>query len=295
MRDKFRLLYNKHYKKLFIVPILLVILGLGFLTFTYQQTGDIVQKDVSLSGGITATIYTLSDAESLEVFLNSEFPGKDITVRELKEFGAEDQIGIILEIADVKSEDLETALESYLGFDLNSDNYSMELVGSSLGESFYKQMMTAILLAFLFMGIVVLITFRTIIPSFAVVFAAFSDIVMTLTVLNIFDIRLSTAGVAALLLLIGYSIDTDILMTTRVLKRHEIGTAYDRIIDSMKTGLTMSGTTFVALFIGYFLATSLVLKQMFLIICIGLVFDVLFTYLMNAGILVWYVKRGQHR
>jgi len=294
MRDKFRILYNQHYKKLFVIPLLLVLVALIFLGITYQQTGDIVPKDVSLSGGITATIYTQADIDALETFLNTEFIGKDITLRQLKEFGANEQIGLIVEIAEVEPDVLKTALESHLGIELNLENYSMELVGSSLGESFYRQMVTAMILAFLFMGIVVLITFRTIIPSIAVVFAAFADITMTLMVLNIFDIRLSTAGVAALLLLIGYSIDTDILMTTRVLRRKEIGSVYDRIIDSMKTGLTMTGTTFVALLIGYFLATSLVLKQMFLIICIGLTFDVLFTYLMNAGILMWYVKR-RHR
>ncbi|MFH1455903.1 MAG: protein translocase subunit SecF [archaeon] len=293
MREKFRKLYNQHYKKLFIIPLLLVLVALIFLGITYQQTGEIVPKDVSLSGGITATIYTQADIDALETFLNTEFAGKDTNLRQLKEFGANEQIGLIIEIGDVEPDILKTALESYLGIELNSENYSMELVGSSLGKSFYRQMVTAMILAFIFMGIVVLITFRTIIPSIAVVFAAFADITMTLMVLNIFDIRLSTAGVAALLLLIGYSIDTDILMTTRVLRRKELGAAYDRIIDSMKTGLTMTGTTFVALFIGYFLATSLVLKQMFLIICIGLTFDVIFTYLMNAGILMWYVKRGQ--
>ena len=58
-------------------------------------------------------------------------------------------------------------------------------------------------------------------PAFAVMFSAFADIVMTLAVVNLVGIKLSTAGIVAFLMIIGYSVDTDILLTTRLLKRKE--------------------------------------------------------------------------
>jgi preprotein translocase subunit SecF len=115
-------------------------------------------------------------------------------------------------------------------------------------------------------------------------------LVCTIAVLSLLNVQLSTAGIAAILLLIGYSIDTDILLTTKLLKRTE-GSIFDRLYASAKTGLTMTGTTLAALAIGYIVATSLVLQQMFLVIIIGLLFDVIFTYSMNAGLLVWYLKK----
>ena len=42
-------------------------------------------------------------------------------------------------------------------------------------------------------------------------------------------------GIAAFLLLIGYSIDSDILLTTKVLKRR-MGTLFERVKSAMKTG-----------------------------------------------------------
>ena len=69
------------------------------------------------------------------------------------------------------------------------------------------------------MGLVVFIYFRTLVPSLAVILAAFSDIVVTLAIFNLTGEKLSTAGVAAFLMLIGYSVDTDILLNTRVLKK----------------------------------------------------------------------------
>ncbi|MBT3985815.1 MMPL family transporter [archaeon] len=290
MKEKFREFYLKNYKKLFIIPIIILIIALITLGVQYAQTGDIIEKDVSLKGGITATIYTSEEFPDLESQLQDTFPGKDLIVRDISKFGSDELLGISIEISDVEQEELREAIETLTGITLDSDNFSIEIVGSSLGENFYKQMMIAILLAFLFMAIVVFITFRMWIPSLAVVFAAFADLSITMAILNLANIRLSTAGIAALLLLIGYSIDTDILLTTRILKKRE-GTIFEGIMSSMKTGLTMSITTIVALSVGYLVATSLVLKQMFLIIIIGLLVDIIITYCMNAGLLVWYAKR----
>ena len=253
------------------------------------NTGDLIDKDVSLKGGTTLTVYGDYDIEGLQSSLLSEFPEGDVNVRVLSEFASDTTIGFVIEVSDISDGELLDSVESYLGSELDSDNYSIEIVGSALGESFYKQMMIALVLAFLFMGIVVLITFRTFIPSLAVIGAAFADITITLAILVIFNVKLSTSGIAALLLLIGYSIDTDILLTTKILKRNE-GRVIDRLFSAMKTGLTMTGTTLAALTLAYIVTTSLVLKQMFLIIIIGLFVDVVYTYAMNAGVLVWYAK-----
>jgi preprotein translocase subunit SecF len=290
MRDKVRGLYYSHYKKLFFIPILLVIIGLAILAYNVHTTGDIIQKDVSLTGGTTATITTALEFDNLENDLIGKFPDGDFFVRELNEFGTDRQVGVVVEVSNVEPDELKLALAEVTGLVLDEENYSVEFVGSSLGESFYRQMAVAILLAFLFMGLVVFVTFRMPLPSFIVVFAAFADMVCTLAFLSLFNVKISTSGIAAILLLIGYSIDTDILLTTKILKRRE-GSLFERLFESAKTGLTMTATTVVALTIAYFVSTSLVLKQMFLIIVVGLLFDVIMTYAMNAGLLIWYAKR----
>ncbi len=258
------------------------------------NTGDLIDKDVSLKGGTTLSVYGDYTIEELEDHLLSEFPEGDVNVRVLSEFASDVTIGFVVEASDIDDGELLDSVEDYLDAELTSEDYSIEIVGSALGESFYKQMMIALVLAFLFMGLVVLITFRTFIPSLAVIGAAFADITITLAILVLFNVKLSTSGIAALLLLIGYSIDTDILLTTKLLKRQE-GRIIDRLFTAMKTGLTMTATTLAALTLAYIVTTSLVLKQMFLIIIIGLVIDVVYTYAMNAGVLVWYAKRRKTR
>ena len=102
--------------------------------------------------------------------------------------------------------------------------------------------------------------------------------------------RLSTAGIAAFLMLIGYSVDTDILLSTRVLKRKE-GTEMERIYGAMKTGITMSVTTLTAVSMALIFTQSEIIKQIMIILLIGLLVDLINTWIQNVGILRLYLER----
>lgn len=285
--------YMKHYLKLFAIPMLLLLAGAFVVYNTYSKTGDIFLKDVSLQGGVAATLYTGQQFDDLEISLEKKLSTSDITVRELSEFGTDRQTGILIEATVIDDEQLMKAVSEVTGLELNDQNYSSEQTGAALGQAFYKQMIVAMLLAFLFMAVVVFIAFRTLVPSLAVIFSAFLDIFMTIAVMDFFGLKLSTAGIAALLMLIGYSVDTDILLTTKALKRKEEGGLFERMYAGMKTGLTMTFTTIAAVTVGYFVSSSMVIKEMFLIIIIGLIFDIIGTYLNNAGLLMIYMRNRQ--
>ncbi|MBI5797832.1 hypothetical protein HZA98_02925 [Candidatus Woesearchaeota archaeon] len=290
MDEKYSIWYFKHYKKLFFIPLLLVVLAFLMLAYNSATTGDILDKDVSLKGGTTATIYSSQTFPDLESQLKAIYPSGDFTVRELKDFSTNSPIGVSVEVSTIDADTLKKALEDITHLTLDDKNYTVEFIGGSLGDSFYRQMLFALVLAFLFMGLVVYVSFRVPIPSFMVIFSAFGDMLCTLAVMDLIGLKLSTSGIAAVLLLMGYSVDTDILLTTKLIKRSE-GSMFQRLLDSAKTGLTMTAAALAALGVGYFFSTSYVLKEMFLIIIIGLLFDVFMTYGMNAGLLVWYLRR----
>jgi len=268
----------------------MIVVSFIFLITTYTQTGDLIDKDVSLSGGMTLTLYTEQtiDQVKLENSLKQDF--SEISIRKLSEFGTNKEIGVVIETPEINEESIKLRITEATGIILTEENLSIEVVGSSLGDSFYSQMMKALIFAFIFMSLTILITFRKIVPSLAVVIVALGDLTITLSILNLMGMKLSSAGIAALLLLVGYSIDTDVLLTTRVLKNRE-GTIWEGVLSSMKTGLTMTITTISALGAAYLVSTSLVLKQMFAIIIIGLLIDVILTYMLNAPMLSLYAKK----
>lgn len=284
---KYEKLYTKHYKTLMVIPFIILILALGILFANYSQTGEFIEKGVSLKGGITLTAQTTTqiDIAQIEEQVSAEL-GTKISARLLTKAGS--PVGVIIDAnSDTQEEDLVAALTNSIG---EFDSYSVEEIGASLGESFFRETMLALLMAFVFMGIVVFAYFRTPIPSIGIILAAASDMIITLAITNLIGLKLSTAGIAAFLMLIGYSVDTDILLTTRVIK-HKEGRVFDRMLSAMKTGLTMNITTIVALLVGLAVTQSEVLKQILLILLIGLFVDIMVTWLQNTGILMWYMQR----
>jgi len=336
--SKIKHFYDKEYKKLLIIPALLLILAIAQISFQTAKTGDFINKGVSLKGGITLTIPTEKniDIDELGLALSNKFKENDISVRSLERFGKD--VGFIVEADFDENKEMDALINEVnkiTFLKLTKEDYTIEIMGSSLGKSFFKEVMKAMFIAFLFMGVVVFFYFgegiklkilstslaimaalliflvrnkvtdiiaymvgvflialyiRYSVASFAVILAALSDIIVTLAIVNILGIKLSTAGIAAFLMLIGYSVDTDMLLSTRVLKRKE-GSVFERVISSLKTGMLMSLTTLSAVVIAFLFAESEVIKQIMIILIIGLLVDLINTWLQNVGILRYYLEK----
>lgn len=344
---KFLKFYNKNYKLLLLIPLILLILSLGYIAYFHQQNNDFIKRDVSLTGGTTITIFSEQGEINIEDLTNTlSREVDDFNIRELSDFrtGKQEAVTIEFPIEDTSSEEYKTIislLEDFLGITLiRGENFDITSTGSSLGEGFYKQLIYAIILAFSFMAVVVFFIFgegmkikilssslviipfllfiskiisldfamlinsitllinliiflKYSVPSIAVVLSAFADIIMTLALINLLGIRVSSAGIIAFLMLIGYSVDTDIMLTTRLLKRH--GQINTKLKDAFKTGITMTLTSIIALSVALIITQSFspVLKQIFTILLIGLGFDIFNTWITNASILKWYLEKKE--
>lgn len=280
--------YDRSYKWLLLAPAILFLGSLIYLVMFYSAHGDIIYKDVSLTGGTTITVFSSNDVQAVEAALKPQF--QDVIVRSLTDIRSGEQHGFIIETA-AEVGAVKTTLEKYLGYALTPENSSIEFTGSALSSSFYQQLRIAIIISFVLMAIVVFIIFRTPIRSLSVIIAGLADILMTIVVLDILHIRLSTAGIVALLMLIGYSVDADIMLTTRVV-RDKKESLNQRIWGAFKTGITMTLTAIAAVTVALIFTHSVspVLSQMFTIILIGLCFDIFNCWITNASLLKWYAE-----
>lgn len=166
-------------------------------------------------------------------------------------------------------------------------------VSPTLGAAFWATAFNVAVASGVLIILVIFLFFRKIIPSFAVIAAAIFDVSGALALMAVFGIPLSLSSIPALLMLVGYSVDTDIMLTTRVLQRKE-KTPAGRAADSMATGLTMTGTTIAALvsmLVIAYTAQIFVIFEIAAVILFGLLADLVSTWLMNAEILLWYVER----
>ena len=293
MKSWLKGVYENHYRMLMLIPFLLVLLAMVQIGAQYAVTGDFVHRGITLKGGSTITLedQELFVAEELEQYLQEKFPTADISVRTL---GAVGQVTALAVDSDQEEQEIAALIAAIQEQgNLQEGKYTVEIIGSSLGNNFFQQTIIALLVAFVLMGIVVFLYFRTPIPSLAVILAGFSNIVVTLAIFNLTGIKLSTAGVAAFLMLVGFSVDTDMLLTTRVLRRKE-GTVMDRVYGAVGTGLTMTFTSLSTTVVGYFFIQNDVIRQMMLILSIGLAMDMVMTWIQNVGILRWYLEKKKH-
>jgi preprotein translocase subunit SecF len=366
--------YNQHYRKLLIIPAVLILLSLVYLGYFYQQHQDIIRRDVSLLGGTSVTLQTVMTPQEFSEKLSTTFP--NIEIRSLTD-NAGQQTHLIITVPEEQDVVVE-AITTQLGIKLTAENSSIEFTQGSLGNEFYRQLLVSMIFAFLLMALVVFITFgeskivkayaalltltamkvtfpsinqvsfivifgtmltlvygfyvaensrhrytllalflafilayafpyyllaliiaalcmvlyaRYSAPSLAVLIAAFADILFTLVIINLMGIRVASGGIIAFLMLIGYSVGTDVLLTTRVLHRKN-ETVNQACKSAFKTGSMMTLTAIVSIAIALFFVYRFetVLNQIFTIILIGLFFDIMNTWCTNVWIIKWYAE-----
>ena len=270
------------YKPLIIIPVIITLIALAIIA-----TGGL-QEGIDLKGGSVAILqleHPVSNDQLSTMIQNATgIQAEFITVTTTGT--NQSTVEIAGSAADV------VAISGALSGTATIVSYRS--VGPLLSKQSLTQVYYALGFAFLFMSITVFIIFRNFVPSMAVILAAFCDIVIAIGGMSIFGIPLSLASVGALLMLIGYSVDTDILLTTRVLKRRE-GTINERAKDAMTTGFTMAAAAIGSMLALYLVVRFLmpyaqVLDQIAAVLVIGLIADVLATWLMNLGVLRWYME-----
>jgi len=267
--------------QLMIVPIILLVVSLIILGLNLAATGMPVTPGMDFAGGYSYSVITSQSEDQIRAVF-TDYPlvsVKEGTTGKQLQFGPMDQ-----ETQDSLARVVE---KNY------PQHEPLASIDATFGKSNQSMAVLALIFSFIGMSIVVLISFRTIIPSVAVVLSAFADMVMTAAVMNLFGIQLTLGTTAALLMLIGYSVDSDILLTTRVLKRQ--GKLHEKLAGAFHTGIIMTSTTFAAvtaMFIVSYIGGVEVMWALSAVLIIGLVADVLNTWLTNAAILKWYVEKG---
>ncbi len=256
------------------------------------NTGEFINKDISLKGGTLVTVQTNQDVNvhSTEEKLTESLDAS-VKVKEIKGIASGGRIGYAFEVGKTGNlDEIKDQITLASGIQLEEGKYTVEEMSSALSSTFWSSTIKALFLAFIFMATVVFIYFRKVLPSLAIILAAVSNLIGVLALMNILGMRLSTAGVAALLMLLGYSVDTNILLSTRLLKRKDLEVV-DRLYSALRTGLTMAATTTTALLVVWMLSPASVLRHITAILIFGLILDMLNTWIQNAGLLRWYLEK----
>ncbi|HIH75347.1 MAG TPA: protein translocase subunit SecF [Methanosarcina sp.] len=282
---------NHDNRQLLAIPLAVLALSLVVLLVSYASSGSPVTLGMEFQRGTQVSVETTDSPAALEEMYSS-YP-----ITDARQAGSR----VIMQFGIMNNEEQRQLEEDVMG---RYSNVEIKQIGPVYGRELQVQALQALLVSFIGMSIVVFLIFRSIIPSFAVVLSALSDITIAAAFMRVAGIELSLGTVAALLMLIGYSVDSDILLTNRVIKRR--GTVEEKVSRAMQTGITMTTTTLAALVVMYLVSTFpylivpsftgiTLLSQISSVLIVGLLADIMNTWLLNTGILRWYVMKPEFR
>lgn len=291
---------------LVLVPLVLLLLSGAVISHAVVTTGGPLRLGFEFQGGTMVSLPSLEAPSALQArFADYSVVGvREAGERRMVQFGPMD---------DRRAQELTTRiLADYPGA-------QVEAVGEVMGRALQEQTAGLVGVSFLLMSLVVLLTFRRPLPALIIVASAAGDLVVTVAFMRVAGVELSFGTLVALVMLIGYSVDTNILLTTRLLKARdplaagpppvrgrkpappptEPGLA-EKVQEARRTGLMMSGTTLAvlgvlfavssyALLAGY--GQSRILQDVSIVLLVGLGADLVNTWMLNAGLLRWHLER----
>jgi len=263
-------------------PLAVLVVALAVIGGWMAVTGSPVSPGIEFTGG--SELVAESDASQSEV--RAAFETEPVNVRQVGTGG--DQYLVTFqteEVPDIREDS-----------DVTIDIVQSQRVSATFGSSTQQLALLGVAGAFLGMSVLVFALFRTFVPSIAVVISAFSDIVVPVALMNVLGIKLSLGTVAALLMLIGYSVDSDILLNNHVLRRS--GSFWESVERAMNTGVTMTITSIAAMsvmtVVSYVFGIQL-MTAIGVVLVLGLTTDLMNTYMLNVTLLRWYKFEGVNR
>ncbi|KMQ51510.1 Protein-export membrane protein SecF [Chitinispirillum alkaliphilum] len=186
-----------------------------------------------------------------------------------------------------------------------TENYSQnpfevrreESVGMRIGGEFRRNTIIAVLVALL--AILIYVGFRFSLPfGVASVVPLFHDVLITLGIFTIFGMELSLSFFAALLTVVGYSLNDTIVILDRVrenIKKSGRGKDFKELINSSinqtlsRTIITSITTLFVVT--SLYILGSEIIRDFALVLLIGVIVGTYSTLFVASPVLVWWNKK----
>jgi preprotein translocase subunit SecF len=280
-------------RQLAAIPLAVLGVALVVLLGSFALSGTPVPLGIDFTGGTELTIETTSS----QAEIRSAFDSQPTSIQRVQLSDNQNRYIVTFQaIGDTETQAQQLVGQANDGLQPVGDGdvvVSTQQTSPSFSGSNQYFAQIGLVIAFLGMSVLAFLLFRTFVPSVAIVVSAFSDIVIPLAAMNLLGIKLSLGTVAALLMLIGYSVDSDILLNNHILRRS--GDFYESTHRAMRTGVTMTLTSMSAMFVMAvvsFLFGIDLLTSIGLVLVLGLAADLMNTYLLNLSLLRWY-KLGE--
>ncbi len=208
--------FVKHAKKMFIVSVTIIVIGMSSGFIRGFNLGVDFTSGTSITINQTEAVFKkyVTDIDKSYEVVSSNYVSSE-------------GVGNV-RINEVMNEDEITSITNY-----TDENYGSEViinkVSPAIGKQLLRNALISLLLGFFLMVIYITIRFKKSF-AFAALIALFHDLLIVLAIFGLFKLELNGTIIAALLAILGYSINDTIVI-------------FDRIRDSLNNKLTKRKTT----------------------------------------------------
>ena len=285
-------------KYFLVLSVLLVAAGI------YAMASGQVRYGVEFSGGTQLILQFQSAPEVNKIrdAIETASPGSVIQT-----FGEPEDNKVLIRLAvEADDEDLERPARTALATLAESygDNpvieSSSEIVGPIVGAELRRKAVLLVTLGLLFQLIYLAVRFKGGIWGLAAAVAALHDVVVALGVLTFFGYEITLNIIAALLTLVGYSVNDTIVIFDRARenlrgrkKRSMTQLLNGSVNQTLSRTLITSGTTFIAM-LGLFLLGGDVLRGFSFTLVVGTVVGTYSTMFIAVPLVDWWYRRKQN-
>jgi len=235
-----------------------------------------VKKGIDLKGGTMIVLKTHAPPDEVKRIASKIFGTPDVEAMKSSS-GA-----VIVQVPKYLKADVVYELAERVGGKVES----VQTIGPALGREFWKSVEEALPLALAGVAVVVFAIFRKKLLSLTVMAALGLDLADALGLMSWTGVPLTLASFAGLLMIIGYAVDSNILLSMYTVKRRRVKDIDEAIADTFKTGVTMVATTTAAACALFLMSMSEAMFEIASVVVFGLIADVLNTWVFNA----WVIK-----
>jgi len=253
----------------FLIPAVIILLGIAFLFIN----GGIVQ-DIDFAGGMTMSVEMGKEVDTAEVA--DVVKSADASIPTPRVMKADGTI-IVIQTTDIEDEirdKIQTKLVETYKIDRETAFISIDRVDATMGAELRSQALTAALVACLLMLIYITIRFEFF-TGISAVICLLHDVLIMLSFYVIFKIPFNANFIAAMLTIIGYSINNTIVVFDRVREnqrkamREVKSLVNTSISQTLKRSLYTTITTIVPVVLLYILGVDTI-KEFALPLMVGL-------------------------
>ena len=278
--------FNKYFRPFNIVSIILIIISLGFLVFKGLNYG------VDFKGGTLIEVRSNNpdtDISRIRATVKNMNLG-DVSV---KNFGKENDFIIKIEKKLNNDPNFINNIKQYVTKNaLDLDFRRVESVGPKVSSELLKAGVIAICLSLAAMLIYIWIRFEWQF-SLGAILALFHDVILTLGIFSLFSLEINLSIVAAVLTIVGYSMNDTVVIYDRVrenLKKNSDLKIFDvtnlSINETLSRTIITSITTLLALF-SIFIFGGEILKGFSLAMILGVFFGTYSSIYIANSVLIY--------